>query len=429
MFPRDLDPERPGQPRCLRVRFDEALVFREEYERNLSNGGLFVPTEDMFDLRELVEVELVLAFCGKVLRLPGEVVDWRPPELASAGVVPGVAVQILDGARELRARLQPFASLAPARPVILAPPGPADRRDARRAPARVPARIASGDESAGARTRDLSTTGALISMEGQPLPVGDALRVTLVHPTRGQTLEVPATVVRHIEGADGVMSVAVRFAPEASERRKVERFVEEVQATEHARKLGGIAGSIAELGVPSLLQMFAAGAQQGTLFLASGGHEGTVVFERGMLLAVRLGAVSGLKALVRLLAWREGTFEFRGSAEAQADGEPPLPLDAALLEAMRQVDELARSPLAALPPRTAFTVRRKALERHASDLDKNEQAVLDLATAGAVLGRICDVIPVADAEIYAALASLVERGVLAVPDPTAPTDTGPARKS
>jgi hypothetical protein len=204
--------------------------------------------------------------------------------------------------------------------------------------------------------------------------------------------------------------------------------VEEVQATEHARKLGGIAGSIAELGVPSLLQMFAAGAQQGTLFLASSGREGTVVFERGTLIAVRLGAVSGLKALVRLLAWHEGTFEYRGSSDVQGDGEPPLPLDAALLEAMRQVDELARSPLAALPPRTAFPVSRKALERHAGDLDKNEQAVLDLAAAGAPLGRICDVIPVSDVEIHAALASLVERGVLAVPDPAAPADSGAARK-
>ncbi len=428
MLPGDLDPERPGEPRRLRVRFEDALVFREEYERNLSNGGLFVPTEDTFDLRELVEVELVLAFCGKVLRLPGEVVDWRPPELASAGAEPGIAVQILEGARELRARLQPFASLAPERPAPKAPPGPADRRDARRAPARVPARVATGDESAGARTRDLSTSGALIALEGEPLPTGDEVRVTLVHPTRGQTLEVPATVVRHVEGEEGVTSVAVRFAPDASERMEVERFVEEVQAAEHARKLGGIAGSIAELGVPNLLQMFATGAQQGTLFLASGGRDGTVVFERGMLVAVRLGAVSGLKALVRLLAWREGTFEYRGSADVQGDGEPPLPLDAALLEAVRQVDELARSPLAAVPPRTAFRVRGKALERSADDLDKNEQAVLDLAAAGAPLGRICDVIPVSDVEIHVALASLVERGVLGLPDPEAPVDAGAARK-
>ena len=173
MLPGDFDPEPPAPPRRLSIRFDDAGAFCEEFERNLSNGGLFVPSEEMFEQRELVEVELVLAFCSKKLRFPGEVVDWRPPELAAAGSKPGVAVQILQAARDLRAQLEPFAMRAGgAKPA--AQPTP-ERRDARRAHARVPVRGNAGEASAGTRTRELSASGALLSSPGEPAPVGDEL--------------------------------------------------------------------------------------------------------------------------------------------------------------------------------------------------------------------------------------------------------------
>jgi len=428
MLPGDFDPEPPAPPRRLSVRFEDAAAFREEFERNLSNGGLFVRSEEMFEQRELVEVELVLVFCQRKLRFPGEVVDWRPAELASPGVEPGVAIQILEAARELRAQLEPFLARAPAPNPPAAQP-PTERRDARRARARVPARVTAGEASAGTRTQDLSASGALLSSPGPTVSVGDELKVTLVHPTRGDELKLSSTVVRHVAGDQGVTAVAVRFAPSPAERPVVERFVEDVQAVEHARRLGGIAGSIAELGVASLLQMFGTGAHQGTVILSRAGQEGTVVLQHGVLLVVRLGAVSGLKALVRLLAWREGSFEFHGGIEPVPEAEPPLPLDAALLEAVREVDEIARAPLAALPAASVFGVQRAVLDRDSEALDKTEQAVFDLAAAGSSIGRICDVIPVGDAEIYRALSALVERGVLSVPDrPAAPPEHKAAKK-
>ena len=46
------------------------------------------------------------------------------------------------------------------------------------------------------------------------------------------------------------------------------RFVEALQSTEHSRQLGGIKGSIEELGPQNLLQMFGSAASAGTLILA-----------------------------------------------------------------------------------------------------------------------------------------------------------------
>ena len=393
MLPGDFDPEPPAPPRRLSVRFEDAAAFREEFERNLSNGGLFVPSEEVFEQRELVEVELVLAFCGEKLRFPGEIVDWRPAELASPGTEPGVAVQILEAARELRGRLEPFAARAPgAKQARLEARSRAPRRAPRSRAGAGPS-FGRGDECGDAHARSFHLRRAPL-FPGEAVSVGDELKVTLVHPTRGEELELSSTVVRHVTGEEGVTAVAVRFAPSPTERPVVERFVEEVQAVEHARRLSGIAGSIAELGVANLLQMFGTGAQQGTVILSASGKEGTVVLQHGMLLAVRLGAVSGLKALVRLLAWREGSFEFHGGVEPVPDGEPPLPLDAALLEAVGEVDEIARAPLATLPPTTMLAVHRALMDRESEALEKTEQAVLDLAAAGAPIGRICDVIPV-----------------------------------
>jgi hypothetical protein len=66
----------------LRVVFEGQEVFREEYARNIANGGIFVPTRQSFEPRQLVELEVDLAFQGERFLLEGEVVaqvlDGRP---------------------------------------------------------------------------------------------------------------------------------------------------------------------------------------------------------------------------------------------------------------------------------------------------------------------------------------------------------------
>jgi len=406
---RDTDPRSFAPRAFLRIAFTEAAAFQLEFERNLSKGGLFAPTGDAFEPRALVDVQIALEFCGETVVLPAEVVALRPAD-PQRGVEAGVALQILEPASDLRERFRRF----------LPPPAPprdpargAERRAVPRAPAQVAVRLSADAERAAARTRDLSATGALLEVHGAAPEVGETVDVALVHPTRGDEQHVVGTVVRH-DGVseDGRARVAVRFDPAPGQSTHVRRIVEDVQAADHARRLGAIAGPIAELGVPSLLQMFAMSAPRGTLILTREGEEASVGFDGGMLRFARAGGAIGLKALGRLLGWREGRFEFRVGFDEPAAEEPPLPLDAALLEAVRQGDELARCASAKLPPTTRLRVVRAGLEQHGSALGKTEQAVVDLVGAGFALGRLLDVIPETDAEIHAAVSSLLERGVL-----------------
>jgi hypothetical protein len=225
-------------------------------------------------------------------------------------------------------------------------------------------------------------------------------------------MEVDGTVVRDIQGDGGISGVGIAFETDKSQREELERFVDSVQSSEHTRRLGGITGEIAEVGIHNLLQMFVSIVPTGTLTLQQGEHEGVIGFEGGRLCFTRLGAVSGQKALVRLLHWTEGRFEFHASLDSFEEREAPVPVDAALFDAVRLLDEGSRIDRSRLPQEARLRVIEGSAG--ADELSKVEATVLELASAGFTVQRIVDVIPEPDPEIYQALASLLDRGALSV---------------
>ena len=121
-----------------------------------------------------------------------------------------------------------------------------------------------------------------------------------------------------------------------------------------------------------------------------------------------------MKALVRLLSWQDGTFEFFAHLEPVDDTGAPLPLDAAVFEAVREIDEVKRIDRSLLPAGAKVIVAPDAAVPQLGQeaLSKVEEAVLDLARADFTVQRIVDVIPETDTEILRALASLSDRGIV-----------------
>jgi Tfp pilus assembly protein PilZ len=399
-------------PRIQRISFATAEIFHREHTEDLANGGVFVETTETFVLREAVVVELVLKFCNKKVALEGEVVHIVPPEMAGAGGRPGVAVQFLGAPSEVSRQLEPLVSACGTLPA----PQPQDpgRRMAPRVAARVPVRVDGKETGSEGTTRNLSQTGVLVAVNGEGLGPGQRVHVTMEHPTTGEAMEVEGTVMRQIETAGEVAALGIEFDPPEASRPDVSRFVEQVQSIEHTRRLGGITGPIEELGPLSLLQMFGSTANEGTLVLTDGEHEGVIGFEAQLLRDVRLGSATGMKALVRLLSWQNGSFEFFTRLERNDLSEPPLPLEAALFEAVRQIDEIKRIDRSRLPADATVAVDNDAGEPQLGQdsLCKVEAAVIDLARAGFTVQRIIDVIPEADLEILRALESLADRSVI-----------------
>lgn len=393
--------------------FPDAEAFQREYASNLVNGGVFVRTDEQFAVRETLQVELDFAWIGGSLQLAGEVVHIVPPEMAGMGGTPGVAVQFSESVVAVREHLRAAGVSIPGN----ADPGvgaDADMRGAPRTPVRVSARIAGDQEVVDGQTRNLSRSGVLVGVRGGAIPVGESVRLTLHDPRRGTEQAVAGQVVRQIESAGEVSAVAVHLTPPEDERESVEGFVADLQQTEHTRRLGGISGPIAELGPRNIVQMFATTAPEGTLLLRHGEEEGMVCFQRGLLRLARVGGRSGVEALARMFAWQDGSFEFHARLEDMEMTDAPLPLEAALLDAARQLDEGSFVEVTSFPLQAHVVLRQGADPDAYESPTKVESAVLDLARAGFSVQRMLDVIPEPDPEILRALQALREAELIEI---------------
>jgi Tfp pilus assembly protein PilZ len=420
-----------GGVRMLMVSYPSFDEFKREFEENIANGGIFVETNERAEMRSTVQVGIELAYCKESVVLDGEVVHCVSQELASAGAVPGVAIQFVLGIARLREILEPFldeerftgpaiasasdasdASLAASQPADVIPHD--DRRDSRRQRARVHARIrtTSGDELEGL-TRDVSASGMLFSVASDAPNVGEAVWITLRNAVTGESLEVSGVVARQIKCEAGdIPAIGVRFDHPLSSREESRGFLDRLQAAEHSRRLGGISGDISELALADMLQSFGQGSGEGTISLMHGPLEGHIAFCDGMLVAASVGRVRGSKALVRLLSWDQGSFEFQAHVDPGLRRDDPVHLEHALLEALRQVDENRRSEVPNFPAVTLFEVAPSAISEIGDESEKLDSAILDLLGVGANVRRLLDIIPESDARIHEALAALVERGVL-----------------
>lgn len=330
--------------RTLRVEFSTETAFRSEYLSNISNGGVFIATSERLEVRDQVVVELELGWCGERVELEGEVVHRIGEEMAETGAVPGVAVQFDMPAKELRERFEGKLGAVESNERV----NRSGRRAAPRTPARVQVRVQMIDGAeVECRSRDISTSGLLLSVEDwEPLPIGDEVGLVVAHPTSGEEMEVNGAVVRHLTTDAGeVAAIGVEFRTSAARRTEVANFVNEIRAAEHSRRLGGISGPVAELGIENLLQMFGASSPCGMLTVGRGVEEGVIVFEGGKLHSARLGRSTGAEALRTMLTWREGSFEFQAhldDEDREGEGEG-LSLSGAILDALCKIDEGARS--------------------------------------------------------------------------------------
>lgn len=387
----------------LRVSYESPERLREQFESEIALGGLFIPTVTNLGFRDAVQVVFELDFCDERVELAAEVVGVVEPELARDGGEAGVAIQFSDPPPTVKERLGRFIGVRK----------PPERRRAPRRVARVPIRIEREDgTTVTGRTRNLSHSGVLFSVDGPPVPLGETVVLTLEHPTFDEALEVPARIVRYLEAEDVVTAMACMFEPELDTQKDVVEFINDVQTSEHARRLRGVTGAIGELGITNVIQVFGGCTRSGTLTVMRGYEEGRIIFEDGLLRDVHLGPVSGMKALSRIVGWRDGSFEFHSRVEATFTPCDPVPLEAALLEATRQQDEIDRVADPGFGDGTTFLVDQDKLDAERSSLSKVEDSVAELAMADMSLRQIVDVIPEPDGDVRAAVASLAELGVL-----------------
>jgi len=142
-----------------------------------------------------------------------------------------------------------------------------------------------------------------------------------------------------------------------------------------------MSGTIAEVPLPDLIQLFSTSKKTGTLVLNREGVVAKIHLDRGRLVYASMSDSSGLppiKAIYRILAWDDGNFELIGPEPHDFPDLIDMPTEHILMEGLRQLDELRHMQTKLPSPKTRIGVPRP-LEPRLSDLEPGELDVFQLA--------------------------------------------------
>lgn len=149
-----------------------------------------------------------------------------------------------------------------------------------------------------------------------------------------------------------------------------------------------LAGTLENLGLPSLLQTLEANRNTGSLMINQGKSAGHVYLDKGQPTHAKLDRTRGKKALFRLLALDGGRFELLSPGFAPLHPSLEARLDALLLEGMTEIDEFNeyRKGLPAEDTTLTFADNRTfILDRMPPDLFEVLAAISRHRTVGAVI--------------------------------------------
>ncbi len=190
---------------------------------------------------------------------------------------------------------------------------------------------------------------------------------------------------------------------------RIEHIFRRNEAAKNLRAESEIAGSLAQLALPDLLQVLAMNKRSGRLVLQRGAERGEIHVGDGRPMNARAGTTEGEKALFRLLMWTEGTFSF-------TPGPPPARqrihrvMDDALLEGMRQSDERVRYT-SLLPPLTAQVQLAPDADLPGDQHPVTAQ-VIELLRQPRTITELLDLAPATDLEVLTVLTTLMQKGVV-----------------
>lgn len=175
-----------------------------------------------------------------------------------------------------------------------------------------------------------------------------------------------------------------------------------------------MSGSLEEIPLPDLLQLFGTSRKDGVLVLQSGDRRGRIYLSNGL---IRFGSIDGreeigaLKAIYRMLEWRVGLFELNPPDPRELEHPVDVTPQEVLMEGFRQQDELAvfKAKLPSFDTRLGMPVPLEPLLR---ELSPTELDVFQLALNSPNVEVLLDFAPTTDLETVQRLEALIRQGYL-----------------
>ncbi len=179
----------------------------------------------------------------------------------------------------------------------------------------------------------------------------------------------------------GTSIIKVVATEGAATMREAKAALEDVAAGKRTSQVRTMTGSIAEVPLPDLLQLFAASKKSGTLVVRTDTDVGKLHLDKGR---VHFAAVNDHydvppeKSFYRILTWEDGTFDMEQPEEREFPSEIEMSTEGLLMEAMRQLDEVKRlGP--ELPPHSAQLEMCSPLIPPLRDLTPDQLDILQIA--------------------------------------------------
>ena len=175
-----------------------------------------------------------------------------------------------------------------------------------------------------------------------------------------------------------------------------------------------MSGSLEEIPLPDLLQLFGTSKKNGVLVLQTDTHEGRIYLTEGK---VRFAAIEGmdsvppLKAVYRMLDWHQGQFALDPPDSRAFDNPVDASAQEILMEGIRQQDEY-NNLRTRLPPLESSFLLNLPLEAKLRDLNPVQLDVLQAVLNSSSLEVVFDTVPSTDLEIAQAILLLIQRSYL-----------------
>ena len=186
---------------------------------------------------------------------------------------------------------------------------------------------------------------------------------------------------------------------------------EEEEDEDALKKVGsGVEGNLQEVSLVDLLQIFSLNRRTGILTLTHSDQESTVYLNNGEVVSTVHGEISGEKALYRILRWKDGTFHYRPE-QFTVSRNISRPIDALLMEGMRQLDEWDTLQ-AKMPPGSSVLKMNKDKEELPRDLRPVTEEVLLLLEFYSSVDDIIERSKHTDYEICKSILGLIQKGIL-----------------
>jgi pSer/pThr/pTyr-binding forkhead associated (FHA) protein len=204
-------------------------------------------------------------------------------------------------------------------------------------------------------------------------------------------------------------------SPAARDDAQVKQNLENVAAARRTSQARTMSGSIEEVPLPDLLQLFGTSKKSGVLVVRTEENDvGKIFMRKGMIYFVLindLDDVPPLKSMYRLLSWQKGLFDLDPPDEREFPNEINVSVQEVLMEGLRQMDEF-NNLRDALPDLHAKLALPSPIVPALRDLKPEELDVLQLVLNFGHLETVMNKSQGSDLDTAQAVQKLIKAGYI-----------------